>query len=120
VAINLTTLMHGYICFDDNNKVVGEHLVPGSEPKPDLLSLPDRGFPWQEQLAVDMKFIDGPDAGAEVVYKPTTVGGRDAILELADTAINRIQDDQFDGKDVPIVRLERDSYPHTKHGRISS
>jgi hypothetical protein len=117
-AVNLASVEHGYICFGNDNSVVDEELVPGSEPKPNLLKLLDRGFPWVEQLAVNMKLIDGPDAGAEGVYKPTTVGGRDAVLALCETARNRIRGPEFDGKDVPVVRLERDSYLHPSHGRI--
>ena len=42
---------------------------------PDSAELPDKGLQWQEQWAVNLKCIDGTDAGVEVVYKPTTVGG---------------------------------------------
>jgi hypothetical protein len=117
-AVNFASLRHGYICFSDDNKVLGEHLVPASQPKPILADLPNYGPPWQEQIAVDMKFIDGADAGAEVVFKPTTRGGLNVLLGLIDTTYNRIHGDQYDGKNVPIVRLGRDSYQHQKHGRI--
>jgi hypothetical protein len=118
VAVNLASLMHGYICFSDDNKVLGERLVPASQPKPLVTELPDLGFPWQEQLAVDMKFIDGAYAGSEVTYKPTTVGGRDDLLGVIDTTLNVIRGGQHDGKTVPVVRLERDSYQHAKYGRV--
>ena len=70
-AVNPTTFKCGYVCFDDNNKVLGERLVPVSLPKPDVAELPDMGFPWQEEWAVNLKCLDGADAGTEVVYKPT-------------------------------------------------
>jgi hypothetical protein len=117
-AINLASLRHGYICFSGDNKVLGEHLVPASQPKPLVTELPNHGFPWQEQLAVDMKFIDGADAGAEVVFKPTTLGGKDVLLGVIDTTLNLIRGGQHDGKTVPVVRLERDSYQHQKYGRV--
>jgi hypothetical protein len=127
-AVNFDSLRHGYICFSDDNKVVGEHLVFASQRKPLVTELPNHGFPWQEQLAVDVKFIDGADAGSEATYKPTTNGGINALLGLVDTTYNRIEalkaavkaevGGQSDDKTVPVVRLGRDSYQHQKHGRI--
>jgi hypothetical protein len=111
-------LEHGYICFADDNRVLGERLVPASQPKPLVTELPNHGFPWQEQLAIDMKFLDGVDAGSEGTYKPTTVGGRDVLLEVIDQARNRIQDGQHDGKTAPVVRLGRGWYQHAKYGRV--
>jgi hypothetical protein len=117
-AVNLASLRHGWICFSADNKVLGEYLVPASQPKPLVTELPDYGFPWQEQLAVDVKFIDGADAGTEATYKPTTAGGLAALLGLIEATVNRIHGGQHDGETVPVVRLGRDSYPHQKHGRI--
>ena len=62
------TFQRGYVCFDGNKKV-GEKLLPVSQPMPDLAELPDKGFPWQEQWAVNMKCLDGADAGNEVIFK---------------------------------------------------
>jgi hypothetical protein len=118
VAINLASLRHGYISFSEDNKVLGEHLVPASQPKPVVTELPNHGAPWQEQLSVDMKLIDGVDAGSEGTYKPTTLGGKDVLLGVLDAALNRIQSDQYDGENVPVVRLGRDSYQHQKYGRV--
>jgi hypothetical protein len=103
-AVNLASLLHGYICFSDDNEVLGEHLVPASQPRPAVKELLEQGFPWQEQLAVDVKFTDGADAGSEVTYKPTTLGGKDVLLGVIDVALNRIRDGQHDGKTVPVVR----------------
>ena len=57
------TFKWGYICFSDGNKVVGERLVPVSQPMPDVAELPDKGFPWTEQWSVNLKCLDGADAG---------------------------------------------------------
>ena len=45
-AVNPLTFKRGYICFSDANKVVGERLLPVSQPMPDPSELPDKGFPW--------------------------------------------------------------------------
>ena len=42
-AVNPSTFKWGYIAFGDDNKVLGERLVPVSQPKPDITELPDKG-----------------------------------------------------------------------------
>ena len=54
-------------------------LVPISQPLPDVTELPDKGFPWQQEMAVNLKCISGTDAGTEVMFKTNTVGGIQAI-----------------------------------------
>jgi hypothetical protein len=51
---------------------------------PEVTALPNKGSEWQEQWAVNVKCIDGADAGTEAVYKTTTVGGIQAIVGLID------------------------------------
>jgi hypothetical protein len=117
-ALNPLTFQWGYICFGEGNKVLGECLVPITQPKPEVTELPDKGSPWQEQWAVNLKCIDGTDAGAEVVFKSTTDGGIKAIAGLIDAVRDRLNGGQHDGKVSPIVTFGRDSYPHAQHGRI--
>ena len=69
-AINPQTFKRGYICFSNDNKVVDEKLLPVSQPMPDVTELPDKGFEWQTQWAVNMKCTSGTDAGTEVIFKP--------------------------------------------------
>ena len=117
-AINPLTFKWGFICFSDSNKVLGERLVPVSQSKPEITELPDKGFPWTEQLAVNMKCLDGADAGIEVIYKPTTVGGIQAIAGLIEEVRDRLNGSEHGGKVAPIVHLEKDSYPHQQFGRV--
>jgi hypothetical protein len=116
-AVNPGTFQYGYICFGEGNKVLGERLVSVSKEMPDPAELPDKGAPWQQQWAVNLKCIDGTDAGTEVVYKPTTVGGIQAVAGLIDAVRDRLNGGQHDGKVSPIVHLERDSYDGP-YGRI--
>ena len=83
-AVNPTTFKRGYVCFGDSNNFLGERLLPVSQPMLDPAALPDKGFEWTEQWAVNLKCVDGADAGAEVVYKPTTTGGIQAVTGLID------------------------------------
>jgi hypothetical protein len=117
-AVNPLTFKRGYICFSNDNKVVGEHLLSVSQPMPDVTELSDKGFKWVQQWAVSLKCIDGTDAGTEVVYKPTTVGGIQAIAGLIEAVRDRLGGGQHDGKVSPIVHLKKDSYQNPQYGKI--
>jgi hypothetical protein len=116
-AVNPTTFKWGFICFDEANKPT-ERLVSVSQPKPDITTLPDLGFEWQEQWAVNMKCLDGTDAGTEVTFKASTVGGTQAVAGLVELVRDRLNSDQHAGKIVPIALLEKDSYPHSQFGKV--
>jgi hypothetical protein len=124
-AVNPMTFKWGYISFADNKKVAGEEMVSVTKSKPNFAELPDTGFPWQEQWSVDMKCLDGADAGIEVTHKANTDGTRSAIVSLFDQVRGQIISEQQAGKElhnskiVAIVLLEKDSYQHAKHGPIS-
>ena len=114
-AINPLTFKYGAICFN-GSKVVDERLVSVSQPKPMITEMPETGFPWQEEWAVNMKCTNGADAGVEVIFKATTDGAIKAIVQLVDELRNRLNGNQHDGKIVPITLLEKDGYQHPKHG----
>jgi hypothetical protein len=118
-AVNPLTFRYGFICFGDNNKVVGEHLVSVNQPKPLITDMQDTGYPWQEEWAVNLKCISGADAGVEVVFKATTDGAIKAIVLMVDEVRDRLNSGQHDGKIAPIVLLEKGSYQHPKHGPTS-
>ena len=108
----------GYICFGDGNKVLGERLVPVSQPNARRHGASRQGLPWAEQWAVNLKCLDGADAGIEVIFKPTTVGGIQAVAGLIEAVRDRLNGGQHDGKVSPIVQLEKDSYQHSQYGRV--
>ena len=49
-AVNPPPFMWGWVCWGDGNKILGEKLVSISQPMPDITKLPDKGFPWQQQM----------------------------------------------------------------------
>jgi hypothetical protein len=116
-AVNPMSFRWGYICFVDN-KVAGERLVSVSQPKPEIAELPDRAADWTEQWAVSLRCIDGTDAGVETIFKPTTVGGLQAVAGLIEAVRDRLNGGQHDGKVAPVVRLAKDSYQHGQYGRV--
>ena len=121
-AVNPLTFQWGYICFGDNNKKLGEHLASVTQPKPLITDLPDLGFKWQEQWAVEMKCIDGADAGIEVIFKTNTDGGVKALVILFDQVRDQLNRDlakppkERDGKIVAITKLGKESYVHKQYG----
>src|SRR6185295_10266478 len=60
--------------------------------------------------AVTLKSLDGTDAGVEVIYKTTTLGGVTAVAGLLKTVRDRLNGGQYGGKVVPIVLLEKSDY----------
>jgi hypothetical protein len=114
-AINPATLEHGYVALN-SNKLLGEEMKPVDQPMPDLTKLPQVGVPYQEQRSVDMRCIDGVDAGCEVTYKTTSVGGFQAIEDLIAALRDRLSSGLHDNKLSPIVTLGKSGYTHPQHG----
>jgi hypothetical protein len=119
-AGNPLTFRWGYIAFLDSTTKVGESMVSVTQPLPLVTELPDVGAEWKPQWSVDMKCINGADAGVEVVFKASTVGTIDAVKALIGAVADRINGGQHGGSVAPIVSLGRSSYPHKKYGPIST
>jgi len=117
-AVNPLTFKYGYICFGTDKKVLDERLVSVSQPKPVITELPDTGFDWQEEWAVNLQCLDGADAGVAVIFTANTVGGTQAVAGLIELVRDRLNSGQHDGKIAPIVLLEKDSYQHVQHGKV--
>ena len=120
-AINPLTFQRGYIAFGPDKKVLGEHLASIAKPMIDVTTLPNVNAPWQEEWTVNMKCLDGADAGVEVIFKANTDGGIKAIVTLVELVRNQIDrgQDEHKGKIAPIAKLERDSYPHPQYGKTN-
>jgi hypothetical protein len=115
-AVNPASFQWGWVCWGDASKILGEKLVPISEPLPDVTKLADKGFPWQQAMAVNMKCVSGTDTGTEVVFKTNTAGGRGELLQLIEAVRDRLGG-QHEGEVSPIVRLENSSYGHQQYGK---
>lgn len=115
-AANPYTVQHGYACWDsDKSVLLDEIMLPMTEPKPLLSSLPDLGHDWKPQTSVQLQCLNGEDEGVVVLYKGTSKGLNDAIKALTGEIIAQIKsgEEAF----VPVVTLESSHYTHKKHGR---
>ena len=88
-AVNPASFQWGWVCWGDGNKTLGNKLVSIGEPLPDVTQLPDKGFPWQQEMAVDLKCVSGTDAGTEVVFKTNTEGGKGEVIRLIEAVRDR-------------------------------
>jgi hypothetical protein len=114
-AIHPGSFCHGYCAWDDG-QLVGEVMVPVSQPRPGHNELPPVTVQWQEQMSFIAACTSGEDVGTTVLYKNSSLGGRNAITELAQKII--AQADKDSSKLVPLVLLEVGSYKHKKYGKV--
>lgn len=115
-AINPFSFIHGFIAWGDG-EVLGEKMVPVTEPLPELDTAPHGAKKgWEPQVGLSMKCLTGEDAGMEARYTVTSVGGKKAVQALAVAIASQVEKDQT--KPVPLVQLKIDSYKHQKYGKI--
>jgi len=115
-AVNPFSFVHGFIAWGDG-EVLGEKLVPVTEPLPELEAAPHGAKKgWEPQTGLSLKCISGEDAGMEARFTTTSVGGRKAVQALAVEIAAQVEKDQ--SKPVPVVKLGKDHYTHKSYGRI--
>ena len=115
-AINPFSFIHGFIAWGEG-EVLGEKMVPVSEPLPEVDAAPPgakRG--WETQVGMSLKCLSGEDEGMEARYTVTSVGGKRAVQALAVAIANAVDADQ--SKPVPVVLLKKEHYQHKSYGRI--
>ena len=115
-AINPYSFVHGFIAWGEG-EVLGENMVPVSEPLPEMGVAPANAKNgWEVQVGLSMKCLTGEDEGLEGRYSTTSRGGKRAWQELAVAIAAQVEKDQ--SKPVPIVRLKSDSYKHKNYGKV--
>lgn len=115
-AVNPFSFVHGYIAWGDGD-VLGEKMVPVSEPLPELDAAPAGARAgWQLQLGMSLKCLTGEDEGMEARYTVTSVGGKRAVQALAAAIAAQVDKDQ--SRPVAVVKLKAEHYQHKSYGRI--
>lgn len=115
-AVNPFSFVHGVIAWGEG-EVLGEKMVPVSQPLPELDAAPPgskRG--WEAQVGMSLKCLTGEDKGMEARFSTTSVGGKRAVQTLAVAIAAQVDKDQ--SKPVPVIRLKKDHYTHKSYGRI--
>lgn len=120
-AVNPLSIRHGFVCWtnkkkgEGKNELLGEVYASMSAEPIDMASLPDKGWPWKPATSVELKCVSGDDEGEEVIYKPSSVGGGNAMQDLLD-AIEEQLDKGVDAI-VPVIELTNDHYQHKQYGK---
>lgn len=112
---------HGWAAWSNandgtKNELLGEVMVPVDEDKPPKPASV-RGYEYKEQRAVHMKILDGEDAGEEITYKNSSLGGLRAIDELFKALTEQLINEP--SRPVAVVQLGVDSYPNKKYGGLT-
>lgn len=127
-VINVLSIKHGYSCWtnrgkgEGKNENLGEIMVGLSQALPAMHELEqkidpqtERVCPWKDQMAVDVKFLDGKHKGTQVLYKVSSVGGLNAMKTVIDSVLEKLDEDtEFV---CPVITLDSDSYKHPSYGK---
>lgn len=114
-AIDPLSMAQGFIYWGMSSNVLGDKMQPLTDGIMQKSELPEMTEPskqgWQAQCGFMMNCVDGEDKGTQVLYKSSTMGAEKAFGELYNTINARLQ--AKNPEIVPIVLLERGSYPHS-------
>ena len=116
-AVNPTIVQARLYLLGRRQQSLGEQLAAVSQPMPDVTELPDKGFAWQEQWAVNMKCLGGTDAGTEVVYKTDDRRRHPGRPGLIEAMRDRLNGGQHDGKVVADRAAGKGLLPQTQYGQ---
>lgn len=127
--INPLSIKHGYSSWTNRQPKEGKNILKGeimvglNQPLPAMHELDkhadeengDRPCPWKDQIAIDVKFVDGKHKGTQVVFKASSVGGLNAARGVLDAILAKLEEDtEFV---CPIIKLSSDSYKHNTYGK---
>lgn len=118
-AVNPFSMSLGFIAWGTGaaeGTVLGEQMARVGEMPVQRGNLPEVGSEWTPCCAFELVCLIGEDKGTHVLYKTNSVGGRRAFSDMMQLIAAAM--DEPEGKCVPIVVLDADSYPHKKYGKI--
>lgn len=125
--LNPLSVMAGYSCWTNRaagmgkNELMGEELWGIMSGKPPVSAMPVHHDPrtqdlcaWKDAMSADIRIIDGPLKGQQLLYKTTSVGGLRVMQALLDAMIQKL--DTGSEYCCPVVTLASDSYRHASYG----
>jgi hypothetical protein len=112
IVLNPQSFTHGLIAWGDS-VVLGERMVPVSQPAPQIQDLPAVAKPYDVQLAFEAAI---PGLNTQLIYKTTAHGGKEFVGKVAQAIVEQLSSDP--GHPVPEMELTSSSYQHKSWGRI--
>ena len=113
---NITTLKHGD-CTWHESQLVDEFMV---EMWADARPLPGThatGATPKAQASVELKCMNGEDAGMQVLYKTSSLGGTNAMHDLKEAVKRRVDEHGAEFPYLfPVLQLGSTSYPNKRYG----
>lgn len=123
IVFNIETLRSGYVCWTNypdvpgerrkKNEKMGEEMLNITQGAIDPAELPDLGWEWRQQQAIDGRLVDGDKA--EVTFNTSSLGGLEAMAVVIDATLERVA--QETTYIYPRVRLSSDFYMHNEWGK---
>ena len=114
--VNITTFKHGDVTWFES-QLVDEYMVDmWSDTRP-LPPTHATGASPKQQMSVEMKCMNGEDAGLQVLYKISSLGGTAALFDLKEAVRRRV--DEFGPEHpylFPVIELGFTSYPNKRFG----
>lgn len=133
IVFNTLAIKHGYVCWTDRkgekNELLEERMWGITQAATPVHEMPVLEDPktgatcqWKQAFSADAKILGGKHKGTEVVYKPSSMGGAQAMGALMDAIMEKFDSypDGFEGTMyvLPIVELrQKDPYSNKSGGK---
>lgn len=116
--VNIASFKHGYVAWHES-KIVDEQMVEVWHDAPIMpVARHPTGAEYRQQASVELKCLTGEDAGQEVMFKISSMGGTEALSNLFRGEIKgRIDRMGADYPFVyPVITLSATSYANKRYG----
>lgn len=133
IVFNTLAIKHGYVCWTDRkgekNELLEERMWGITQAATPVHEMPvlhdpktEQPCQWKQAFSADAKVLAGKHKGTEVVYKPSSMGGAQAMGALMDAIMEKFDSypDGFEGTMyvLPIVELrQKDPYSNKSGGK---
>lgn len=121
-AVNVSGFAHGYVVWAEaGSEKLAETIAPLHETLPQNGPLPAGGRAWEFQLGAHFKGYSGALKDQEMTYRTSSVGGKRAVVQLAQQIAQKLTtyaDNKKEDAIMPIITLGSDSYRHKSYGKI--
>lgn len=133
IVFNTLAIKHGYVCWTDRkgekNELLEERMWGITQAATPIHEMPvlhdpktEQACAWKQAFSADAKILSGKHKGTEVVYKPSSMGGSQAMGALMDAIMAKFDSypDGYEGTMyvLPIAELrQKDAYANKSGGK---